>query len=118
VGVPPLREGRALHQELTALGLGLLWGGYLLFTYGYVMVRGYPLTISDLALPTHRAAALAAIQAGPQKNATPGTTPAQVGATAGQGLKPGQSKTVTPKSTGIPSKVTKNKGGTVTITPQ
>ncbi len=71
---------------MTALGLGLWWGGYLFFTYGYVMIRGYQLTLSDLALPTHRATAIAMIQAGPPKASTSSAPGPTVTTGAGQKL--------------------------------
>jgi hypothetical protein len=86
---------------LTALGLGLAWGGYLIFTYGYVLIRGYSgLSLSDLVLPTHRTTALAAIAAGPASQAgastsssatAPGTPPplSQLPAQGGTYKQPG-----------------------------
>lgn len=46
-------------------------------TYGYTMIRGYQLTLSDLALPSHRASALAAILAGAPSQASDNPQTAQ-----------------------------------------
>jgi len=104
---------------LTALGLGLFWGGYLIFCYGYTTLRGYSMSLSDLALPTHRTTALASIVAGAQNlnaaatssSSAPGTPPpiSQLPAQGGTYKQPG---------TGIPIKVgPAGPGGVRTVTP-
>jgi hypothetical protein len=57
---------------LTALGLGLAFGGYLFWSYGFAMVKGFTFSISDLVLPSHRAATIATIIAGAPSQANIG----------------------------------------------
>ena len=103
---------------MTALGLGLAWGGYLIFTYGYVLLRGYgQLSLSDLALPTHRVSALASIQAGPQSNQG-GSSSQASGANPPVSQIPAAGGTYKQPGTGIPVKVgPAGPGGTRTVTP-
>lgn len=86
---------------MTALGLGLAWGGYLIFTYGYTLVRGYSMTLSDLALPTHRQATLAAIIVGPQSASwSPQMSTTKYSTTPGSGGNPYSSAEDTYHGTG------------------
>ncbi len=102
---------------MTALGLGLAWGGYLIFTYGYTTLRGYAMTFSDLALPTHRASALAAIQTGPLV-ANAGSSSQASGANPPVSQIPAAGGTYKQPGTGIPIKVgPAGPGGTRTVTP-
>ena len=49
---------------VVGVGFVVAWTGYLLFTYGYTLVKGKSSTISDLALPSHRQAAVNALKQG------------------------------------------------------
>lgn len=106
---------------MTALGLGLFWGGYLIFCYGYTTLRGYQMTLSDLALPTHRPAALASITAGAQNlnaAATSASSSASSSTPPPVSQLPAQGGTYKQPGTGIPIKVgPAGPGGTRTVTP-
>ena len=55
---------------MAGLGLLVAWAGYLVANFGYYMVKGTPVGIVDLALPSHRAQAMA--KAHPQRVRVPG----------------------------------------------
>ena len=48
-------------MAVVGLGFLLAWGGYLLFAYGYTLVKGKSASLTDLALPSHRVTAAAAL---------------------------------------------------------
>src|ERR1035437_4122531 len=60
---------------MATLGLLLLWTGYTGLAYGFVFITGRSLTLSDLALPSHRGTYLQAWGAGaaPPAAAPPGS---------------------------------------------
>ena len=47
---------------VVGVGFALAWTGYLILTLGYSWVKGKPVSVADLALPSHRSQAVAAMQ--------------------------------------------------------
>jgi hypothetical protein len=62
---------------MPAIGFGLTWAGYTLGMWGYCLVRGFNITLSDLANPVHILNWQKAIrETVPQGQILPGRAPA------------------------------------------
>ena len=80
---------------MPALGLVLAWGGYWLLTYGLVLHKGpATVTLTDLALPSHRQKVINAMQAA--------WGAAQPGQGQAPGAKTGPGSTTVPIFPGLP----------------
>jgi len=80
---------------MPTLGILILWSGYLLGITGFAKIRsargGAPaLTLSDIALPSHRATYLAAAMAwsNPSPTVPGGFSPGSTSGTLGAGMPP------------------------------
>lgn len=59
---------------MAGLGLVTIWAGYWLFAYGFAFYKGAAVTLTDLALPSHRGDALAAIKGAQKPVCSTGTS--------------------------------------------